>query len=222
MRILIAEDEPVTQRLLEKMVSDAGHEPILVQDGVEAAQVLELERPPMAILDWNMPGLNGIEVCRQARARGGDDQPYIIFVTVRQDKRDTVTCLDEGADDFISKPFDEDELRARIRAGERILKLRDQVVKAEGARVLIETAGAAAHEINQPLTAIIGTVELMIMSKTLGKADQQRLETIHRSGLLISTIVKKMGKLRAYVTKPYVGKLRIVDFNASTEEDEAS
>lgn len=147
MKILIAEDEPVTRLLLEKMISRAGHETIVTDNGLDAANALDAERPPIAILDWNMPQMDGLEVCRQVRARGGDDQPYIIFVTVNQEKEDVVRCLDEGADDFIKKPFNEDELEARIRAGERIPKLRDQVVETESARVLIEAAGAAAHEI---------------------------------------------------------------------------
>ena len=128
MRILVAEDDPVSRLLLETHVKKWGHEPLTVTDGAAAWETLQREdAPALAILDWMMPGLDGLEVCRRARARTGAPPLYIILLTARTDRQDTIDGLGAGADDFVTKPFDAAELRARVGVGIRVVELQREL-----------------------------------------------------------------------------------------------
>ena len=124
MRILIAEDDRVSRRLLEATLAKWGYEVVVTVDGIDAWQVLQLEdAPPMAILDWAMPGLDGLDVCRRVRGAGDSQLPYIILLTAFVGEEKIVEGLGTGADDYVTKPFNSKDLQARIRVGERMLGL---------------------------------------------------------------------------------------------------
>ena len=124
MKILIAEDDPVIRRLLEGTLTSWGYEVRMISDGRTACQALEAaEPPPLALLDWMMPEMDGLEICRRVRSTPAGKAIYIILLTTRARKEDVIAGLDGGADDYIVKPFDREELRARLRAGCRIVKL---------------------------------------------------------------------------------------------------
>jgi diguanylate cyclase (GGDEF)-like protein len=128
MKILVAEDDEVTLRLLQKTLEEAGYEVIAFSDGHKALDCLSSKvGPRLALLDWLMPGLNGLEVCREIRRHSEYPYIYMILLTARTSKQDVVKGLEAGADDYLTKPFDVEELKARLRCGERILKLEDQV-----------------------------------------------------------------------------------------------
>ncbi len=124
MRVLLAEDEAVTRRLLEAQMTRFGFEVVSVADGLVAWNVLQSpDAPSLVVLDWNMPGLDGPDVCRRIRESKRSSYTYMLLVTARNAKSDVVQGLSAGADDFISKPVDPDELHARLRTGERIVQL---------------------------------------------------------------------------------------------------
>lgn len=123
MRILIAEDDDVARLRLEVMLRKRGYEVVTAGDGARAWELLQREdAPALAILDWMMPGLDGVEVCRRVRQSGKDSYVYILMLTGRGDRQDLVAGMEAGADDYLSKPFDVEELHVRLRAGERILE----------------------------------------------------------------------------------------------------
>jgi phosphoserine phosphatase RsbU/P len=123
-RILIADDDLVTRTDLERMLGKWGHEVLVTTDGRAALEALEAESAPkLAILDWLMPELEGAEVCRRLRAANPPEPPYLLLLTVKFGKQNIVAGLDAGADDYVTKPFDADELRARIQVGCRMLDL---------------------------------------------------------------------------------------------------
>jgi len=127
-RILIAEDDAVSRRLLESTLTKWGYDPIVTTDGVQALEVLsQPDAPSLAVLDWVMPAVDGAEVCRRARSQGADRPLYIILLTTKGRKEDIVLGLTAGADDYIIKPFDRAELKARISTGERILRLQAEL-----------------------------------------------------------------------------------------------
>ena len=127
MRILVAEDERVCRRMLEATLVKWGYDVVVVSDGDEAWQVLQQEdAPKFALLDWMMPGMDGPEVCRKVRERATGPYVYIILLTAKTQKDELIQGMEAGADDYVTKPFDADELRARLRAGKRILELQEQ------------------------------------------------------------------------------------------------
>ena len=138
MTILIAEDDPSSRRLLEATVTRWGYPVCLASDGDQAWETLQKAAPPsLLILDWQMPGIDGVELCRKVRARKESLPTYIILLTSRGTKEDLVQGLDAGADDYVTKPFDPQELKARLQVGIRVLDLQsalaERVIELEAA-----------------------------------------------------------------------------------------
>lgn len=134
MRILIADDSNVSRHLLESIVKKWGYQVISTADGNQAWEALQLaDAPRMAILDWMMPGLTGPEVCRMVREKGVEPYTYILLLTSRTQKEDVIEGMTAGADDYVVKPFDQQELNVRLRAGRRIIDLQDELLRAQAA-----------------------------------------------------------------------------------------
>lgn len=128
MDVLIAEDDAVARRLLEATLKDWGYDAHSVARGDQAlAALAEPNAPRLALLDWMMPGMDGPDVCREARQRPEGDTLYLLLLTARDAKTDIVKGLESGADDFVTKPFDREELRARLAVGRRIVELQSRL-----------------------------------------------------------------------------------------------
>ena len=145
MKILVADDDVVTRRLLEEFVLRLGHQVVTACDGAEALRCLEADDPPgLALLDWVMPVLDGHEVCRAVRANDASPAPYLILLTARSRQADIVAGLRAGANDYVVKPFDSDELAARIDTGIRVScmerKLRSRTRELEALQERIAAA----------------------------------------------------------------------------------
>ena len=134
MSILIADDSIVSRHLLEATLRKWGYEVVVAADGSEAWSVLLGENPPrLAILDWVMPGLTGPEVCNRVRERSKNrdlDYTYIVLLSSKSQREDLIEGLESGADDYLTKPFDQHELKVRLRAGTRIIELQRELVSA--------------------------------------------------------------------------------------------
>ena len=130
-RILIAEDDPVTRHMLRTFLVKWEYEVVAAVDGIEALRILEAEdAPSLAVLDWMMPGLEGPQVCKRVREHPERPYVYVLLVTARSQKDDLLRGLESGADDYLTKPFDAQELRARLHVGQRILDLQDSLITA--------------------------------------------------------------------------------------------
>jgi DNA-binding response OmpR family regulator len=123
MKILMADDDAVTRRLLQSYLQKWGHDVVMAGDGAEAWQIFQSGQFPLVITDWMMPGLSGVDLIRRIRADVRFGYVYVILLTGRSQKEDLVEGMEAGADDFVTKPFDRDELRVRLREGERIIRL---------------------------------------------------------------------------------------------------
>ena len=135
MKVLIVDDEAVIRRLLETSFKTWGYEVVTASGGEQAWEILKQDdAPALAILDWTMPGMDGLELCKKVRALQKSKKPYLIFVTAKARTQDIVTGLEAGADDYIVKPFQREELHARVRVGERLLEL--QAMLADRVREL--------------------------------------------------------------------------------------
>lgn len=144
MRVLIAEDDLTSRMMLQRMLEQWGHEVTVTTDGQEAWETLRgPDSPPLAILDWMMPEMDGVEVCRRVQELGLEQPPYLILLTTKDRKQDIVEGLGAGANDHVSKPFHQDELRARLAVGARVIELQralaDRVHKLEEALEHVKT-----------------------------------------------------------------------------------
>ncbi len=131
MRVLIVDDNAMSRLTLRSQLRRWGYEVVEAVDGDAAWAILSMpDTPRLAILDWMMPGLDGIELCRRIRAQAQEPYVYAILLTGREERADVVVGLEAGADDYVTKPFDAQELRVRVRAGERICDLQHELVAA--------------------------------------------------------------------------------------------
>jgi two-component system, cell cycle response regulator len=130
-RILIAEDDPVSRRVLESFLKKWGYEVKVATDGLEALRLLEnRDAPRLAVLDWMMPGMEGVQICKRVRADSDRPYIYLLLLTARTQKDDILQGLEAGADDYLTKPFGAQELRARLHVGKRILDWQDKLIDA--------------------------------------------------------------------------------------------
>ena len=134
MKVLIADDELVSLRLLESSLSRWGYDVAIAKDGSEASRILlSPDAPKLAILDWMMPGMDGTQLCQDIRQNKPEPYTYILLLTSKRSQDDVIAGLDAGADDYVTKPFDPAELKVRLRTGKRILYLQEQLIDAREA-----------------------------------------------------------------------------------------
>lgn len=144
MKILIAEDDAISQIMLNAMVVKAGYEPVLTGNGLNAYEILaKPDAPKLAVLDWMMPGMDGVEVCRKIRELKSDQPAYLILLTSRDNREDIVHGLKSGANDYIVKPYDVEELQVRIGVGRKVVELQSllagRIVELQVALAQIKT-----------------------------------------------------------------------------------
>jgi putative two-component system response regulator len=198
MRVLIADDDQMARMLLETALIGWGYEVVVARDGDEALQAMQGDSPiHLAMLDWEMPGMNGLELCRHIRSTNGAGYVYVIMLSGRDSTEDIVRGMEAGADDYVTKPFDNNELKARIRAGERILEMetKEMVIFAMAQLAESRDSDTGRHldrirEYSQALAR-----HLKNQSKFDGQIDTSFVETI-------------------YLTSPLhdIGKLAIPDY----------
>jgi len=213
MRILIAEDNLTSRRILESILVKWNYDVISACDGNEAWEKLqEKDHPKLIILDWMMPGINGVEICRRLRQAEAVEPIYIILLTARDEKNDIVEGLGAGADDYIPKPFDKDELRARIDVGRRVVELQAALLEKEKLQVIFEMTGAICHELSQPMQAISGNSELMLMNLKKENPMYKHVEAIKNQVERMGDITRKLKRVTRYKTKDYINS-KIIDLD---------
>ena len=162
MKVLIAEDSMTSRLVLEEWVSTWGYKPTCASDGLIAWDYLQQENAPkLLLLDWMMPNMDGLELCKKVK-ENDRGFTYIILLTSKNSKEDIVTGLDAGADDFISKPVQPDELRSRLNVASRILGYQQRLVELDEQKN--KFLGMAAHDLRNPLSSILGFSQLLLNS----------------------------------------------------------
>lgn len=211
MKILIAEDEPLDRLLLQTILGNQGYDLISCADGGEAWEVLRQgDAPPLAILDWMMPCMDGTEVCRRFREQFPSNPLYVILVTIKDRRDDVVTGLRAGVDDYVTKPFEAREILARVNVGLRTLELQkildDHASENSRLEILRQTALAMAHHIRNTITPILGMAELYSEDRPKsGEAlKRQALKGGYRIAAIIDALVE-MSDSREIPTIRYAG-----------------
>jgi len=134
MKMLIADDDFTSRSILTAVLTKCGFDAVVVEDGGAAWNLLQRpDAPRLILLDWNMPGMDGVEICRRLRDNNVPDPPYVILLTARDKKSDIVAGLEAGANDYVAKPYDTEELLARIRVGQRMLEMQSNLLEARDA-----------------------------------------------------------------------------------------
>lgn len=169
--VLVAEDDTATRKIIGAWLERLGYRTILAEDGREAWEVLDREIPPkLVLLDWTMPGIDGIELCRRLRCKEHAYYPYILMMAGRRDSYDVALALESGADDYLAKPFEEADLKARLRVAKRILGLQDSLIEArEGFRI---------QAMKDPLTDLWSrTAFLEFLEREMNRAARSKAKT---------------------------------------------
>ncbi len=157
--ILVVEDEKDTRYILDKLLTKNNYEVVTSINGQEAIELLKQHKPKVIIADWTMPVMDGIELCKILKGDETFKLIYFIILTARASLKDRVIGLDVGADDFLVKPVDNQELLARIRSGIRIHNLQNELRNIEHNKAIIEMACTIGHKINNPLSSLLMSVK---------------------------------------------------------------
>lgn len=180
MKLLLADDEKTTLLFLNKIATTWGYEVVEAADGETAMALLTGPEPPrIAIIDWLMPGMDGVEICRRLQESGDALNTYRILLTQKTEKADIVHALDYGAHDYLTKPVYVEELRSRVNVGRRLLEAMDRA--AALAKEKNRFIGFAAHDLRNPLGSIINIMEMM-RSGVLDDFPSKRAAMLHQIG----------------------------------------
>jgi DNA-binding response OmpR family regulator len=216
--ILLADDDLSSRLLLQSQLISFGYQVEVMADGLQTWERLNRPQPPsLLILDWMMPGFDGLELVKKVRLAFPSDLFYIILLTSRSDMADMVSGLDAGADDYIVKPFQSELLRARVQVGQRVLRLQHAVVQKEKLQGVLEMAGAVCHEMNQPLQSLLTLSELLLMMDLPEGEPREFLQQIQSETQRVGELTKRIMNVSRYRTKRYAGNRQIVDIERASE-----
>jgi two-component system, NtrC family, sensor kinase len=224
MKTLVADDDEAMRALIEAVLTGAGHDVSTAADGTGAWEICERERPPLVMLDWQMPGLSGIEVCERIRASPFARDIFVVMVTARGASDDLHRLLDAGADDYLSKPLSPEAVQTRVMIAERrILADRARqdaeaaLARAQWFAGIGETAVAVQHEINNPLAALLGTVALLDNELTGPGEQQQLIGVITAQATRIAAVVKRLSSLTNPRSVEYIPGSRMLDLSGKEQ-----
>ncbi len=192
MKILILDDDFTTRKMLELALSKIGYETVVTAKPNEALDILtSKDSPPkLALIDWMMPEMSGLDLCKEIRSLEISSPPYLIMLTARNSKEDIITGLSAGANDYIVKPFDKNELIARIKVGKRMIELQDKLQEKTEAKSRF--LAAMSHEIRTPMNAILGSSRLLKTTTEIQKKQKQYINIIETSGNLLLGIINNI------------------------------
>lgn len=225
--ILIADDDPDTRVIVSSVIAILGHKPIVVSDGNEALAFCREQLPDLALVDYMMPGLTGLEVCQQVKQLPGGAFVPVLMLTARDTVQDKVAALEEGVDDYLTKPFNYQELQARVKAllrvrdlnlelqstNAQLQEMQERVVEQERQLVVGQLAGTAAHQLGQPLSAILLNCYLL---ENLPKSDSKfvgALQSIKNDAKRMAEMIDQLRGVDASKKEGYYGSTEILSLS---------
>ncbi len=205
-KILVVDDDQYIRLILQKRFSSRGYTVILAEDGEQGLALAKSETPDIILSDWMMPKMDGLEFCRLAKQDENLRFTYFMILTARDTQDDKIEGIETGADDFITKPFNDRELLTRVRAGLRISKLQKELADLQHHKAIIELAMTLGHEINNPLGIMMLVLQVIQKRKDTDVIGDIRkeLNTVVQNGNRIAETVKKLSNLQNPQLKPYL------------------
>jgi len=221
-RVLVVDDDPTIVLLVEHVLTGLGRQYDTVDDGDRAWKAWERDRHELVVLDIEMPGLDGLEVCRRIRAADPQRMTFVLMLTGRDKATDLEAALEAGADDYVTKPVTGQRLTARLRIAQRRMlsdaarrNAEEELRKARYLAGIGEMSITIQHEINNPLTGILATAELLQQDARDRGLPSEELRLIIEQAQRIGALVKRMGQLKDPKTVEYPGGARMVDLKES-------
>jgi DNA-binding response OmpR family regulator len=218
--VLIIDDDTDFLASMQGLLTPLGFHVLTASDGSAALAVLRQHSPDVLLVDWNLPDTDGLRLIKTLRDDPLHRDCYAIMVTARSDRADMVKGMDEGANDYLAKPFNNDELLVRIRVGVRTRRLERELAEQVRRATVLEMAGSVAHEIGNPLAAA------KLLQQKLATDDRLSIhaDLVRDFGDLgvelrrIEDLVRKAQMVTRVHSKPYAGNIQIIDFGAEGEE----
>ncbi|MCL4550642.1 MAG: response regulator [Bacteroidetes bacterium] len=192
-KVLVVEDEKDTRFILEKLLLRNNYDVMTALNGQDALEVLKKFEPKVIVADWTMPVLDGLALCNILKSDDKYKLVYFIILTARSSLKDRIMGLDVGADDFLVKPVENQELLARIRSGIRIFNLQSELKNIEYSKAVVEMACTIGHKINNPLSSLLlsfGNIE-----NELKEAEKKKL------GEDIATLKESVERIKKFVNE---------------------
>jgi len=209
------------------VLTHVGHQSRSAGDGGEAWTLFQAEPVPLVVLDVDMPVLDGLEVCRHIRAHPAGRETFVLILTAHDVRDDLAEVLDAGADDYVSKPTTPENLRARLEIAARRIAQAEarRAAEAELARArwlagIGETTIALEHEINNPLSALLGHAELLLMDRELTAGQRDELQLVREQAARIADVVRRLAKLKNPSSVEYSSGARMIDLSTGTTHNE--
>lgn len=211
-KILIVEDEKDTRFILNKLLTKNDYEVETTSNGKEALELIKTFVPKVVLADWTMPIMDGIELCNHIKSDESTKLIYYIILTARSSLNDKIRGLDIGADDFLSKPIENQELLARIRTGIRVHNLQTELRNVEHSKAIVEMACTIGHEINNPLSSLV--VSMKNLEDELTSLNQQKfvddLVLINKSIQRIKQLVNNLVHIKNPETIDYTDSQKMI------------
>jgi DNA-binding response OmpR family regulator len=225
--VLVADDDQDARGLVHLGLSLLGLEVIEAANGAEAWERYQERRPALAVLDHNMPGLTGLEVCQHIRSSDGGDIVPVLMLTANERLQDKVSAFAEGVDDYLTKPFHLEELQARVKAllrvrelnqrlkekNEEIVRMQEQLIERERQVVVTQLAGTAAHQLGQPLAAIMLNCHLLERLPSDDERFRTALKAVQTDAKRMRELIDKLRAADASQTAAYHGKDKILSID---------
>ena len=215
--VLVIDDSPTIHKVVKHSLKNLGFEVLVAGDGPSGIDMLKQAKPKLVLLDFMMPGMNGLEVLERIRDVRESRFLPVIMISAKDMVKDKVNALARGADDYLSKPINMHELIARVKAQLRIVDLQRKLANTERLRGVYEMAGAVCHELSQPLTVLIGYTD--ILSRQVDEAAADKLKQVKAAADQAARIINRIQHIQRYETKPYSDQTNIIDLDRATEEE---
>jgi len=220
-KILIVDDSQDNREVLRTVLEHHHYKVLSTESGEEAIRLARELSPDLILMDVIMPGMDGIATCRTLHTDEKTQGIPVIMLTAKNEPEDLQKGLEAGAVDYVKKPFLMAELLARVKTALRLKAAQDKLVEQEKKIAIMELAGAAAHELNQPLTVI--NCQVKLLEEALEEQgifpDSREIEIIYDSVKKMTEIIRKIGNITKYKTKDYLLGDRIIDLDEASEDE---